>query len=113
MGGQVEDLLPPGFSRALDGPALSGQCGNRVSNAYRVKAASRKVRLMIKPAPGVFAVSFAIAMGTTIVVAPAAFAGTYCGQASSGAKVYAGNSDTSCEFAMSTAEAYWNHGIGS
>ena len=43
----------------------------------------------------------------------AAFADTYCGQASSGATVYAGNSDTSCEFAMSTAEAYRNYGKGS
>ncbi len=57
--------------------------------------------------------SFAMAVGTTITAAPAAFADTYCGQASSGAMVYAGNSDTSCEFAMSTAEAYWNHGNGS
>jgi hypothetical protein len=56
---------------------------------------------------------FAIAVGTTVTAAPTAFSDTYCGQASSGARVYAGNSDTSCEFAMSTAEAYWNHGVGS
>lgn len=59
------------------------------------------------------AVLFATAVGTMVIVAPAALADTYCGQASSGARVYAGNSDTSCEFAISTAEAYWNHGKGS
>ena len=48
-----------------------------------------------------------------IAAAPAAFADTYCGQASNGAGVYAGNSDTSCEFAINTAEAYWNDGNGS
>lgn len=48
-----------------------------------------------------------------LVQAPSASADTYCGQASSGARVYAGNSDTSCEFAMKTAEAYWNYGKGS
>lgn len=56
---------------------------------------------------------FAIAVGTTDIVAPAAFADTYCGQASSGASVYAGNLDTSCEFAISTAEAYGSYGKGS
>jgi hypothetical protein len=68
---------------------------------------------MIKQALGVFAVSFAIGVGAAVTVAPAASADTYCGQASSGARVYAGNADTSCEFAMSTAEAYWNYGNGS
>jgi hypothetical protein len=68
---------------------------------------------MIKQVLEVSAVSFAMAVGTTVTAAPAAFADTYCGQASSGASVYAGNSDTSCEFAISTAEAYWNYGNGS
>jgi hypothetical protein len=68
---------------------------------------------MIKQVLEVSAVSFAMAVGTTVTTAPAAFADTYCGQASNGARVYAGNSDTSCEFAISTAEAYWNHGKGS
>ena len=54
-----------------------------------------------------------MARAATITTAPGAFADTYCGQASSGARVYAGNSDTSCEFAISTAEAYWNYGNGS
>jgi len=57
--------------------------------------------------------SFAIAVGTTITAAPAAVADTYCGKASSGASVYAGNSDTSCGFAINTAEAYWTYGNGS
>jgi hypothetical protein len=57
--------------------------------------------------------TFATAAGTTVTVAPAASADTYCGQASSGERVFAGNSDTSCDFAMSTAEAYRNHGVGS
>jgi hypothetical protein len=48
-----------------------------------------------------------------LVQAPSAGADTYCGQAGSGASVYAGNSDTSCEFAMDTAEAYRNYGNGS
>lgn len=61
----------------------------------------------------VSAMSFAKAVGTTVTGVPAAFADTYCGQVPSGASVYAGNSDTSCEFAMSTAEAYGNYGKGS
>jgi len=68
--------------------------------------------LMIKQVLEVCAVSCAMAAGT-VTVPPAALADTYCGQASSGASVYAGNSDTSCEFAISTAEAYWNYGNGS
>ena len=54
-----------------------------------------------------------MAVGMTVTVAPPAFADTYCGQASSGARVYAGNLDTSCEFAMSTAEAYASYRTGS
>ena len=77
------------------------------------RCSPRKVHLMIKQVLEVSAVSFAMAVGTTVTAAPAAFADTYCGQASSGASVYAGNSDTSCEFAISTAEAYWNYGNGS
>ena len=68
---------------------------------------------MIKQVLEVSAVSFAMAAGTAVTAAPPAFADTYCGQAGSGARVYAGNSDTSCEFAMSTAEAYSNYGKGS
>jgi hypothetical protein len=68
---------------------------------------------MIKQGLLVSAASFAIVAGTTAAPAPPAFADTYCGQASSGARVFAGNSDTSCEFALSTAEAYWHSGNGS
>lgn len=68
---------------------------------------------MIKQVLEVSVVSFAMTVGAALTAAPAAFADTYCGQASSGAKVYAGNSDTSCQFAISTAEAYWNYGTGS
>lgn len=68
---------------------------------------------MIKQLLAVSSTLFATAIGTTVIAAPLAFADAYCGQASSGASVYAGNSDTSCDFAMSTAEAYWNYGKGS
>jgi hypothetical protein len=68
---------------------------------------------MIKQFLELSALSFAMAVGTTVIAAPAAHADTYCGRASSGASVYAGNSNTSCEFALSTAEAYWNYGNGS
>jgi hypothetical protein len=40
-------------------------------------------------------------------------ADTFCGQSSRGASVYAGNSGTSCQFAMNTAEAYHIYGNGS
>jgi hypothetical protein len=68
---------------------------------------------MIKQVFGVSAVSFAVAAGITVTAAPAAVADTYCGNSSRGASVYAGNSDTSCEFAMNTAEVYHTHGNGS
>jgi hypothetical protein len=68
---------------------------------------------MIKQVLGVPAVSFAVAVGITVTAAAPALADTYCGKSSRGASVYAGNSDTSCEFAMSTAEAYHAHGNGS
>ncbi len=68
---------------------------------------------MIKQVLEVSAASAAIMVATTFAPAPAAFADTYCGQASSGASVFAGNADTSCDFALSTAEAYWNYGNGS
>lgn len=56
----------------------------------------------------------ACALAVTPTVLPvSAYADTYCGQASSGARVFAGNSDTSCEFALSTAEAYASYGKGS
>ena len=68
---------------------------------------------MIKQILGVSAVSFAIAAGITVTAAPPASADTYCGKSSGGASVYAGNSDTSCAFAMNTAEAYHAYGNGS
>ncbi len=54
----------------------------------------------------------AISAGTPLAVAPDANAETYCGESSRGAAVYAGNSDTSCEFARNTAEAYHAYGVG-
>jgi hypothetical protein len=68
---------------------------------------------MVKQVLNASAASFAIVLGMAVAPAPAAFADTYCGQASSGAGVFAGNSDTSCEFALATAEAYWKYGNGS
>jgi hypothetical protein len=73
---------------------------------------------MIKQGLGVAAVSFtavsfAVAVGITVIAAPAAVADTYCGKSSRGTSVYAGNSDTSCGFAMNTAEAYHAYGNGS
>lgn len=68
---------------------------------------------MIKRVLRVSAVPFAIAVGLTVSAAPAALADTFCGKSSRGASVYAGNSETSCEFAMSTAEAYHSYGKGS
>jgi hypothetical protein len=95
--------------------ARAGLCNhNAVTTATQGQAVRpRKVHLMIKQVLEVSAASSAIMVAMTIAAAPAAFADNYCGQASSGAKVFAGNSDTSCEFAMSTAEAYRNHGVGS
>lgn len=68
---------------------------------------------MIKQLLGVPAVSLAVAWGFAVAAAPAAGADTYCGKSSRGASVYAGNSDTSCEFAMNTAETYHSVGNGS
>src|SRR4051794_18617282 len=62
---------------------------------------------------GVSAASLAVAVGMAVTAAPTAAADTFCGKSSRGASVYAGNSDTSCEFAMSTAEAYHAYGKGS
>lgn len=70
----------------------------------------RKGRVMIKHI-GVFAVSLAFVAAVTAT--PAAKADTYCGKSSRGASVYAGNSDTSCEFALKTAETYHAVGNGS
>ena len=50
------------------------------------------------------AVSLAIALEARVSAATA-IAETYCGQASSGARVFVCSSYTSCEFAISTAEA--------
>lgn len=66
---------------------------------------------MIKHIVGVCAVSLAFV--AAITAAPAAKADTYCGKSSRGASVYAGNSDTSCEFALKTAETYHAVGNGS
>ncbi|MHA7648566.1 hypothetical protein ACX9NE_02075 [Mycobacterium sp. ML4] len=68
---------------------------------------------MIKQLRGVCGVSLAIGAGIALAPAPQAAADTYCGTSSRGAKVYAGNPDTSCEFAMNTAETYHAHGTGS
>lgn len=66
---------------------------------------------MIRQVFGVSAASFAIAAG--IAAAPAtASPGTYCGISSAGASVYAGNSGTTCGFALNTAEAYHANGSG-
>ena len=56
--------------------------------------------------------AFAAAVGITAGTAPPAVADTYCCKSSRGASVYAGNSETSCEFARSTAEAYHAYGNG-
>lgn len=58
------------------------------------------------------ATAFVVATATCLTTAPLASADTYCGMASSGAAVYAGNAHTSCAFALSTAEAYWSYGKG-
>jgi hypothetical protein len=68
---------------------------------------------MIKQILEVSAVSFAVAVGITVTAAPPAVADTYCGKSSGGASVYVGNAATSCDFAMSTAEAYHAYGSGS
>ncbi len=68
---------------------------------------------MIKQLLGLSAVSVAVGAGITVTATPLAWADTYCGKSSRGASVYAGNSDTSCEFAMNTAEAYHAYGNGS
>lgn len=75
--------------------------------------AHQALRAYLARAMLVTTATLSMAAGTSATAPPTAFADTYCGQASSGARVFAGNSDTSCEFAMSTAEAYWNHGVGS
>lgn len=69
--------------------------------------------MMIKQVLGVSVVSFAVAAGVAATGAPTAAADTYCGKSSRGASVYAGNAETSCEFAMRTAEAYHATGVGS
>lgn len=67
---------------------------------------------MITRVLGVPAV-LALAVGLTVTAAPTADAETFCGNSSRGASVYAGNSGTSCQFAMNTAEAYHLYGKGS
>lgn len=57
--------------------------------------------------------SVSLTAGITVAVAPVAMADTFCGKSSRGASVYAGNSETSCEFALNTAEAYHAYGNGS
>lgn len=58
-------------------------------------------------------VVFALAVGVTVAAAPVAQADTFCGKSSRGASVYAGNPETSCQFALNTAEAYHAYGNGS
>lgn len=57
--------------------------------------------------------SFAVTVAAAVSASPVARADTYCGKSSAGASVFAGNATTSCEFAMSTAEAYHSYGHGS
>ena len=54
-----------------------------------------------------------LAVGLAVIAAPTAVADAFCGKFSRGASVYAGNSGTSCQFAMNTAEAYLAYGNGS
>ncbi|OBI83250.1 hypothetical protein [Mycobacterium asiaticum] len=68
---------------------------------------------MIKRILVVSAASLAVTLASTLSAPPSAVADTYCGKSSRGASVYAGNSDTSCQFALSTAEAYHAYGNGS
>lgn len=62
---------------------------------------------------GTGVLSCAAITALTIVIAPNAAADTFCGTSSRGASVYAGNSQTSCGFALSVAEAYHSYGNGS
>ncbi|OBK15896.1 hypothetical protein [Mycobacterium asiaticum] len=68
---------------------------------------------MVKRILVVSAALLAVTLTNTVTAPPAAVADTYCGKSSRGASVYAGNSETSCEFALSTAEAYHAYGKGS
>ena len=68
---------------------------------------------MIKQILSVSAVTIAVVGGISVAAAGPAAADTYCGKSSRGASVFAGNADTSCEFAMNTAEAYHAYGKGS
>ena len=61
----------------------------------------------------VSALSLALVAATAVTTAPVAAADTLCGKSSRGASVYAGNADTSCQFALNTAEAYHAYGNGS
>ena len=65
---------------------------------------------MIRQALGISVLSFAVATGITVTVAPAAAANTYCGTSSHGA-IYAGP-DTSCAFVLNAAHTPLNK-IGS
>jgi hypothetical protein len=65
---------------------------------------------MIKILRVVVASGVAAAM---LATAPPAAANTYCGESSRGIAVYAGNSQTSCGFALNVAEAYASYGNGS
>lgn len=115
MGKKLAEEAPLTAGVMVTAVAHAGPCNdNAVTTATPGQAVRpRKVHLVIKQVLEVSAASSAIMLAATIAPAPAAFADTYCGQASSGARVFAGNSDTSCEFAMSTAEAYRNYGVGS
>lgn len=61
----------------------------------------------ILAATAVFAFAAALAPVSTANAAP-----SYCGTSNRGASVYAGNANTSCSFALSTANTYHAIGVG-
>ena len=57
--------------------------------------------------------SFALAAGMTATAVPAAARqGAYCGVSSAGARVFTGNDNTTCGFALNTAERFHANGPG-
>lgn len=67
-----------------------------------------------RQAIGIATATLGFAAGIAVTTAPdAAATETYCGTSSRGVAVYSGNANTSCDFAMSTAEAYHSRGNGS
>ena len=70
--------------------------------------------MMIRTVLATSAALLATAASLTVAVAPAgADPGPFCGTSSYGASVSVGSPNTSCPFAMNTAEAYHDHGVGS